>query len=68
MSHALSTQVFTTDGAVLVEVNYPALRALSVADKLRAAAEIVPVDEIVARLIVWMALVDLGHQQKGLGL
>ena len=59
MTEALSTEVFTTDHTTLVEVAYPALRRLTAAGKLRAAADILPFDEVVARLIVAMALIDL---------
>lgn len=66
MAGSLSTDVFAIDDAELVGVDYDALRCLSAADKLRAAADVVCIDEGVARLIMLMAKADLDRQQERL--
>lgn len=58
--------LLSVEGPVLLGVNYTVLRGLSAADKLRAAADVLPYDESVGRLIIAMAVVDIDRQQKGL--
>lgn len=59
--------LLSVNGPVLLGVNYAVLRRLSAPDKLRAAADVLPYDESVGRLIIAMAMVDLDSQRKGLG-